>query len=363
MRKYLYALNQIQSFHGKKLNQLLEFFGSPRELWEARENELRKLEIVTERNIDEFLFVKNRFIYDKEIERLYSLGVRFSTIDDDDYPERLRTIFDPPPVLYIKGSIPNSPLNIAIVGARKSSHYGKMMAEKIACELGEQGITVISGMARGIDSCAHKGTLNGQGSTIAVLGCGINIVYPRENRNLMDEIVNNGAVITEYPLGAEPLPWRFPARNRIISGLSEGVLVVEAATNSGSLITVDYALEQGRDVFAIPGNVNNPQSKGPNNLIKQGAKLVETANDIIDEYNVLGFNIEKSSNNNEQLEISFSDSEEEKVYNSINSEMIHIDELAVKLKVAINQLLVILINLELKGLINQLPGQYYVRAI
>ena len=221
---------------------------------------------------------------DKEIGLIKKYDVEVITIDEDQYPKNLKHIYNPPRVLYVKGKlIPEDYYSIGIVGSRKASFYGQQNAERLGSELAQKGFTVISGMARGIDTYAHKGALKAKGRTIAVLGSGINVVYPPENKTLMDEISRNGAVISEFPIDTRPNRQNFPMRNRIISGLSMGVLVIEAARKSGALITASFALEQGREVFSLPGRVDMSTSRGTLGLIKEGAKLVESVDDILEE--------------------------------------------------------------------------------
>jgi DNA processing protein len=220
------------------------------------------------------------------LEALEAHGIRILTPGDGEYPPALAAIPDPPPYLFIRGRItPADEVAIAMVGTRQITEYGRGLAHRLAADFGRRGVTVISGLARGIDTAAHRGALDGGGRTIAVTACGLDIVYPSDNRDLMVEIENNGAVVSEWAPTSHPESWHFPARNRIISGLAAGVIVVEAGIKSGALITADYALEQGREVFAVPGNVHREQSKGPHNLIKQGAVLVESVDDIVTSLN------------------------------------------------------------------------------
>lgn len=295
---------------------------------------------------------------DEEISKAKKLGIRIVTLLDDDYPEILKQIYDPPPVLYTKGDI--ACLNnqsIAIVGARKASNYGRNTANRFAKELASMTINIVSGMARGIDSYAHKGAIDASGPTTAVFGCGLDIVYPPENVNLMKKIIKCGCIVSSFPLGTQPIAANFPARNRIISGLSLGTLVIEAAERSGSLITADFALEQGREVFAIPGNIYSPYSRGTHKLIKQGAKLVENINDILDELYLDRFDIKKV--NKESLE-SLS-SIEESVFKIIDYQPLHIEQLINSSQRNSQELNAILTRLELKGHISALPGGYFVR--
>jgi len=275
------------------------------------------------------------------------------------YPENLKTIHYPPPVLYFKGTIKESDKNsISIVGSRKATYYGKMVAEKLSKDLSLAGLTIISGMARGIDTAAHKGVLSVNGRTIAVLGCGIDHIYPPENRRLAQEIEASGAVISEFSLSTLPERQNFPRRNRVISGLSLGTVVVEAAEKSGALITADFALDQGREVFAIPGNINSPLSNGSHNLIKQGAKLVNNYQDILEEIHTVLPKITTVK------EIAIKDAslgeKEKKIYRLITKEPIQIDEIIETSKLSAGKVSEILLNLELKDLIKEIEGKRFI---
>jgi len=210
-------------------------------------------------------------------------GINIVTCLDELYPKNLLNIYDRPPFLYVLGGLEQEDIPVAIVGSRHASTYGKYTTDRISRELALRGITIVSGMARGIDSCAHRGALAAKGRTIAVLGSGLDVIYPPENKNLFTAIAQNGAVVSEFPLGTQPLSYHFPARNRIISGLSYGIVVVEAGEKSGSLITARLAMEQGREVFAIPGTIDSASSRGTNSLIKQGAKLIDSIDDILED--------------------------------------------------------------------------------
>ncbi|HWI54939.1 MAG TPA: DNA-processing protein DprA, partial [Desulfobacteria bacterium] len=254
--------------------------------------------------------------------------------------------------------------SFAIVGARKATYYGLSAAESIAGDLSRAGVCVVSGMARGIDAAAHRGALTGAGATAAVLGCGVDVVYPKENKRLMDEIIEKGIVLSEFPPGTSPAAGNFPQRNRIIAGLSQGLMVVEAAEKSGSLITADFALEQGRDVFAVPGLVTSPLNRGAHRLIKQGARLVESAFDILEEMGLN--NCFSTSENNilaEKPKITVNDltSDERRIYNITSDIPISSEVIIQKSGSSAGDVLSILLTMELKGLITQLPGQLYAR--
>ena len=292
---------------------------------------------------------------------------------DSTYPPNLKNIYDAPPVVYLRGEISDADENaVAIVGSRKATPYGLKVAEKLAGELSALGITIVSGMARGIDSAAHKGAISAGGRTIAVLGCGVDIVYPCENRQLMNKIIFNGGVLSEYPPGEPPQKLNFPARNRIISGLSKGVIIVEAGQISGALITADFALEQGREVFAVPGNIDSYYSQGTNKLIKQGAKLVGCIDDILEEINIKIDDIKRA----ERIQCVIKDTLEciekcEGRYNGIDEcqkkilQCIayghkHIDNVAIETGMDIGTTSFLLTMLEVKGLVKQLPGMIYL---
>lgn len=269
---------------GRRLLEAVERFGSPRRAWEAPATAFDFWTPSPRGDPRELLKKRGTVDPVREAQRLAALDIKMVTWDDADYPARLREIYDPPAVFFYRGTLAqDDEACVAVVGSRRCTHYGRMVAEELGAGLARAGLTVVSGMARGIDSAAHRGALGAGGRTVAVLGTGLDICYPRENSKLMQEIAASGAVVSEFPLGSPPEPWHFPVRNRIISGLSRGVVVVEAAARSGALITAELALEQGRDVMAVPGNVTSPSSQGTNRLIKQGARLVEGVEDVLDE--------------------------------------------------------------------------------
>jgi len=284
------------------------------------------------------------------------------TIDDAEYPSVLREIHTPPKVLYVNGSlVPEDAIAVALVGSRRASPYGLQTCEQLAFELAGSGITVVSGMARGIDTAAHRGALRAKGRTIAVMGSGHNRLYPPENKKLYQAISESGAVITEFEDDVPPLAENFPRRNRIISGLSLGVVVVEATKDSGALITANFALEQGREVFAVPGKVDSPTSRGTNELINQGARLVQSAADIIEELRIAPRRspgvAEGGTNGGPRLA-----GNEEKVFALMSSEPMNADEILDKMDgVSAQELSKTLLSLELKKVIARLPGDQYIR--
>ena len=279
--RYWIWLSRIEGLNPKVLNDLIKKYKHPKSLWGRTKEELIQ-EGMKETYANKITDPKYRVGLDKYLEYMKNNNIDIINIYDENYPDKLRKIYDPPIVLYVKGN--KKILNergMAIVGCRLCTKYGETQAKKLAYNLSMNNINVISGLARGIDSHAHKGSLMSVGKTIAVVGCGLDRVYPEENRGLFNQIINQGgAIISEYVIGTKPLARNFPRRNRIISGLSDGVIVVEAREKSGTLITVDFALEQGKDVYAIPGNIDNPNAYGTNDLIKQGAKVITTVEDI-----------------------------------------------------------------------------------
>jgi len=272
---------------------------------------------------------------------------------DEAYPKLLVEIPDPPAYLYVKGTLRGGEQSVAVVGSRYASTYGLMTTENFARELAAAGLTVVSGMARGVDGAAHRGAMAAGGRTIAVLGCGIDIMYPREHQALYGRVPEQGALVSEFPIDTSPLAENFPRRNRIITGMSKGVLVVEAAEKSGSLITAQLALDYGRDVYAIPGNINSPRSRGTNGLIQQGAKLVSSVADILEE-----FPAARGGAAAEERSFGLT-AQEADLYSALAQGPLHIDEIIVQSALTVGDVSAMLLRLELKGAIQQLPGKYF----
>ena len=281
--KYWIALKAVEGVGCVGFRTLLTAFGSPEAAFRTSASTLQSLPGIGPKTADEIRSFTDWEKAEQEVTRAGTLGVSIITCQDPLYPRNLMNIYDYPPFLYVKGSICPEEIGVAIIGSRLASTYGKYVTEKLSRELALKGITVVSGLARGIDSAAHRGALAGKGRTIAVLGSGLDIVYPPENEALAAEIAAQGALVTEYPFGTPPNAPNFPARNRLISGISLGVVVVEAGEKSGSLITARIASDQGRSVFAVPGAIESAGSRGTNRLIKQGAKLIENVEDILEE--------------------------------------------------------------------------------
>jgi len=361
----LLILNAVKGLGNAGIRKLLDRYGSAKAVLSLGEAALRDNPVISAKVISNiFRFPKDKFL-ESEYHLMNKRQVDVVTWTDSHYPQSLREIPDAPVVLYVKGNLPaDDPLSISIVGSRRASFYGVSISEKFACRFAELGFTVVSGMARGIDTAAHNGALRAYGTTIAVLGCGLDHVYPLENRDLLEKIVETGAVVSEFPMQTLPLPYNFPRRNRIISGLSLGVIVVEAATRSGALITADFALEQGREVFAVPGKIDQASSEGVNNLIKQGAKLITRVEDILEDIEPRISDCLESKNRLVKDKTSADQvceltKEEELIYGYVSDRPVHIDELTNCCDATV-PVMSILLQLELKRLVKQLPGKLFV---
>ena len=280
-KRYWIWLSLIKNLGSKRKLKLLELYKTPEEIYKLTKEELMNINGIGEAIANDIMISKNEEILNYHIKYMKENNIKIININEREYPQALKEIYDPPISLYVKGNIEKlNNKNIGIVGCRECTTYGKKSAEYFAYNLSKQNINIVSGLAKGIDSYAHLGSLNTD-NTIAVLGNGLDIIYPKENLELANEIIKRGGtIISEYPCGTKPDKMKFPARNRIISGISSGIIVIEAKEKSGTLITVDFALEQGRDVFVVPGNINSINSVGTNDLIKQGARLVTTYEDI-----------------------------------------------------------------------------------
>mgnify|MGYP004618379013 FL=1 len=280
-KRYWIWLSLIKNLGSKRKLKLLELYKTPEEIYKLTKEELMNINGIGEAITNDIIISKNEKILNYHIKYMKENNIKIININEREYPQALKEIYDPPISLYVKGNIEKlNNKNIGIVGCRECTTYGKKSAEYFAYNLSKQNINIVSGLAKGIDSYAHLGSLN-TGNTIAVLGNGLDIIYPKENLELANEIIKRGGtIISEYPCGTKPDKMKFPARNRIISGISSGIIVIEAKEKSGTLITVDFALEQGRDVFVVPGNINSINSVGTNDLIKQGARLVTTYEDV-----------------------------------------------------------------------------------
>ncbi|SPD71775.1 DNA protecting protein DprA [uncultured Desulfobacterium sp.] len=357
------GLYLIPGLGNRAFGNLIARFGSAKAVFDAGFSGLVGVEGVREEVARRIVARQYTCDPEKEIRRVEDNGARIITYLDPSYPRLLKEIHSPPMLLYIKGkNIPANQTLIAAVGSRNPTHYGTRAAENIAFGLAKRGVGVVSGMAKGIDSAAHVGCMRANGFTIAVIGTGIDQVYPASNKGLAEQITESGAVISEFPIGSPPEPKNFPIRNRTISGLSRGVVVVEATRNSGSLITASLALEQGRDVFAVPGSIDSFKSTGAHFLIKRGAKLVENADDILDEF---GYNDsphqEKFIFGNKEGNMPEMNEPEKKIYELLGEYPLHIDEIVRMGNMGTGEVSSALMGLELKGLVRQLMGKMFVR--
>jgi len=351
--EYWIGLSLVPGIGGSRLKSLISRFKSARAVLEASRSDLNSLGILDDKTVARLSGSRYIELGQKQVDLLRKVGGQVVTFLDQDYPRNLKDLDEAPPLLYVRGSLKEEDsLAIAIVGSRRATAYGRATAERLSFELASRGVTIISGFATGVDSAAHRGALRAGGRTLAVLGCGLDINYPAGNRGLREKIVSSGALVTEFPLGTQPLAGNFPKRNRIVSGLSLGLVVVEAAVKSGTLSTVKWAADQGREVFAVPGDINRKTSSGTNRLIREGAKLTTCADDVLEE-----IGISKRSSIQAAKE-SVSDDEKE-VMERLEYGPVHVDEIAEHLKMPVNETLAILLSLELKGVVRQTPGKIF----
>jgi DNA processing protein len=354
---YLVSLHTVDGLGPVRLIRLFEYFGSGQRIWNANQNELRGLGI-PDKVISAVKQAKTSLVPEEYFNTLLHSKINILILYDNEYPDILKNIPTPPFILYYKGHFPTFTKSIGIVGTRKITSYGKTVTEALTQELVSAGFLIVSGLARGVDTIAHQTCIDNDGKTIAVLGGGINQIYPPENYKLAEQIIEKyGCIMSEFPPDYPHMPGNFPARNRIISGLSDAVLVTEAAEDSGSLITARYAAEQGKDVFAVPGPITSNLAKGPLSLIKDGAKLVTNVDDILLE---LGVDKRINSETASQL-ISELDPKSKQVIEYLENELKHIDEISRALKCTISEVSAILLKLEIKGLIKNLGSGNYIK--
>ena len=353
--KYWVGFSLIPRIGRVKLSQLESYFGNLEPAWQATTAELKRAGLDSGA-INAFTYWRPKISLDEEMEKLDRYGVKVVTFHDSDYPSRLKEIYDYPPVLYLRGSLlPQDEWCLAVVGTRRATVYGRQAAEEIVADLVRNKITIVSGLAKGIDSTAHQSALEAGGRTIAIFGCGLDIVYPAENATLARDIIQHGALISEHPLGTRPKADNFPRRNRIMSGLSLGVLVIEADETSGAMITAHLALEQNREVFAVPGSILSPASRGTNRLIQEGAKLVRDYADILEELNLTAVA--------QQMEIKAvipASDTESLLLRQLSAEPAHIDEICRGSGLPIPTVSSTLAMMELKGLVKQVGNMNYI---
>lgn len=345
---------------------LLRAFGSPAEIFAADDDDILVVEGITDLHLSKLRKARQDDAPERDAQKLKAMGARLLTYTDDDYPALLRQIPDPPMLLYVLGELQLADqLLIAMVGTRRPSQYGRQVAHDLARDLAQAGAIIVSGLAVGIDGAAHQGALDGKGRTIAVLGCGLDVIYPRAHAKLRERIISNGALITEMPLGVHPQAWHFPVRNRIISGLSLATIVVEAPHNSGALITADWALEQGREVFVVPGPITNPRFKGNHQLLKEGAQLIECADDV---FNALGIPKEtlkpaEGAPAKEALpmpSLPGLSPVELKILQVLSKGERHVDQIVREAALSVTEVTTALLQLEVKGLAVRHRGGMYV---
>ena len=391
-KEYWLYIAKVKGLLPARRKMLLEMLGTPEEVYKAREDVLRKVLLLEEFQIEQLIdYRKIDFGY--EAEQFRRKGIKFVTSDEKEFPERLRDIPDAPSFLFYRGELPDDNLPaVAVVGSRRCSLYGREMCLKFSSRLAEAGINIISGMASGVDGFAHRGAINAGGKTTAVLGCGVDICYPAENRDIFEKLSktgekmpdilqnhmemtksidvekseditgkNYGGIVSEYYPGDKALPYNFPQRNRIISGLADILLVVEAGKKSGTFITVDHALEQGREIFAIPGRIGDTVSDGCNSLIKNGAGLATTPEDIIDELKSHYTMLLKVEKKRKKVAIAALNGDEKKVYESLEQVPIQINEISERTGIDCSTLPMILIELELKGMIEEVGKNLYIK--
>ena len=353
--KYWVGFNNAPGIGSARLKRLLEHFGSIENAWQASDAELQAVGLPSN-SIRSLLRTRQSLQLDREMERLEALGFSVLTWQDPLYPEPLLETHDPPPALYLWGEFaPIDRWSVAVVGTRRASSYGRLIAEEIAHGLASQGVTVVSGMARGIDGIAHRAALDAGGRTLAVLGSGLDRLYPPEHRKLAQNISENGAVISDYPLGTPPEGSNFPPRNRIISGLSAATIVVEAGKSSGALITAEFGAEQGREVFAVPGNINSPNSAGTNRLIRDGAHPYLDLTDVLQ-----ALNLEVAVQQQAVQQRLPADETELALLGQLSSDPVHIDTLLQRMDQPVAKITAALALLELKGQVRQVGGMNYV---
>jgi len=355
--RYWLGFNLVRGIGPVRLRMLLDLFGDVQSAWEASEQVLREIKL-DRRALENFLKVRHQVDLDEVLRQIERAGAQVLTWATPDYPGLLRQIPDAPPVLFVRGTLtPADEWSVALVGTRKATVYGREVTHRLATDLVQNRVTLVSGLARGIDSIAHKAALEAGGRTLAVLGCGVDYIYPAEHRKLAEAIVENGALVSDYPLGTRPEAANFPARNRIISGLSLGVVVVEAGIKSGALITADFALDHGRDVFAVPGSILSPASAGCNRLLRDGASIVTEVGDILEP-----LHLDQVSEKQLAREILPANATEAAILERLTAEPRHLDELSREIELPVETISSTLVMMELKGMTRQVAPLQYVVA-
>jgi len=355
--RYWVGFSKVRGIGPARLRLLLDYYGQIELAWRAEAGELRAIGL-DRRSVENLHKIRSTIDLEAELEKLARLGISVLTWESETYPKLLKSISDPPLALYVRGHLnPEDEWALAVVGTRRATAYGREATRLLVRGLVESGVTIVSGLAYGIDTEAHRAAIAAGGRTVAVLGCGVDIIYPGENRKLGQSIIEHGAIISEYPLGTNPESGNFPRRNRIISGLSLGVLIVEGPIQSGARITADYALEQGREVFAVPGTILSRSSAGPNHLIQNGAKLVAQVRDILEE-----LNLTMIAHHVEARAIIPDNDLEATLLEQLSAEPVHIDDLGQATGLSAPEIASALTMMELKGMVRQIEGMNYVIA-
>lgn len=353
-KKYWIGFNLVRGIGSVRFHQIQAFFGDLEHAWLAPAEAFREAGL-PEKTVDSLIRLRKETDLDQFYESILAQNISVLTLPEPEYPRLLREIEQPPPVLYIRGDLtPADDFSVAMVGTRKVTSYGQQITRDTSTFLAGHGLTIVSGLARGVDALAHQHALKAGGRTIAVLGSGVDVIYPPEHRKLAEAIIENGAIISDYPLGTKPEGVNFPPRNRIISGLSLATIVIEAGDRSGALITADFAVEQGRDVFAVPGNVLSPMSQGPNRLIQNGAYAMISPQDVLD---ALG--LEQVSDFQAARQTLPADTTEAKILQVLDYEPIHVDEICHAAGMAVETVTAALTMMELKGMVQHVGGMRY----
>ena len=354
-RRFWVGWNLAKDIGAVRFRALLAAFGDAQSAWEASAEALREAGL-SEKLVAKVVKMRSQVSLEKVWEQLQVKGIQVLTWEDEAYPRRLKEIDQPPPVLYFRGALlPEDEWAVAVVGTRRVTAYGRQVTEELAAVLARNGVTVISGLARGVDSIAHQAALNVGGRTIAVLGTGVDQIYPPENQRLADQILQQGALVSDYAVGTPPVGANFPPRNRLISGLSLAVVVVEAGQTSGALITASFAAEQGREVFAVPGNITAPQSLGTNRLILDGATPLVNPQQVLEALNLTMVTEHRSARR-----VLPTDPVEKQVYQVLGAEPLHVDDIRLRTNMPIEQVSATLVLMELKGMVRQVGGMNYV---
>lgn len=354
-KQFWVGFNLVRGIGAVRLQALINHFGDAKSAWQGTPEELRAAGLGT-KVIERLLEVRQGVDLEKLWDKITAQGIKILTWDDELYPPRLKEIEQPPPVLYVRGEIlTEDHFAVAIVGTRKVTPYGRQVTEELSAFLAANGVTVVSGLARGVDAVAHSAALKAGGRTVAVLGSGVDRIYPSENRAIAEQMMARGALVSDYPIGTAPESTNFPPRNRIISGLSLAVVVIEAGETSGALITAEFAAEQGREVFAVPGSILAPQSKGTNKLIQNGALPLLTPQDLLQALNLTRVGEQKAAR-----KILPADEVEAQLLNALGNEPMHVDEIRNQTGLPVEKVSAALVMMELKGMVRQVGGMNYV---